>query len=164
MVRRSSLEKKEDPGDTKPRGLTNTNTISNAGDTSQMITNVSTAETTADSPLAKLQPRPAARADARALILSMATGAAALSVDEPDAIDQCARIVGVCLWRNVDEVLFGILVDDLTQAANIRSGGSLSHLGDVEDTAKSRGTWIAYYEQWAEAHLNELLYELGYGL
>lgn len=129
-----------------------------------MITNVSTAAPVTGSPLTKLQPRPADRAAARELILSMAKGAAALSVDTPDAIDQCARIIGVCLWRNVDDVLFGILVDDLVNAANIRSGGSLSHLGDVEDTAESRGKWIAYYEQWAVAHLNELLSEVGYGL
>lgn len=162
MVRRTFLEEKEDPGDTKPRGLTNTNTISNAGDTLQMITNVSTVATPAVSPISKLQPRPATRAEARELILSMAHGAAVLSADEADAIDQCARIVGVCLWRNVDEVLFGILVDDLINAATLTSGGVPSMLGDIDDSAETRGHWITYYEQWAEAHLNELLSELGY--
>jgi hypothetical protein len=94
----------------------------------------------------------------------MAKGAAVLQSEQNDVIDQCARILGVCLWRDVDDVLFGILVDDLINAAIFTSGGTPAGLGDVDDSAETRGNWIAYYEQWADAHTDQLLYELGYGL
>jgi len=120
-----------------------------------MITKDSTEDT-----VTPLKPRPATSTEARNLITSMAHGAAVLGDDA--STDQCARILGVCLWRDIDTITFGNLVDDMVMADRVRLGNDIPEL--TVGTAAERGEWITYYETQARCHINELLYAAGYGL
>jgi hypothetical protein len=94
----------------------------------------------------------------------MALAAGATTHDECDEyVAQCARILAVCLWHDVDQTDFSLLVEDISKADLLRAGGSVADMfGEEDDTDDKRGEWLFYYETQINWRLDQMLSAAGY--
>lgn len=122
-----------------------------------MITNVSTGDTLTTDPMLQ---RPDDRAEAQCAVLAIGT-AAALHTDDDEYVEQCARILSVKLWRDVDTSLFAMLVGDISRLEALRNGASVVDLYGEEDESKL-GDWIFYHENQVRWMVSRIVNAAGF--
>lgn len=121
-----------------------------------MITNVSTGGLLTTDPLIQ---RPDTRAEAERVVLAIATGASKHDLD--DYVEQCARILSVKLWRNVDASAFSALVEDISRLEALHSGASVADMYG-EDGESKRGDWVFYHETQIKWMVEQIVDAAGY--